>query len=162
MSIQFSRFTPRHKFFKASYAVIALLAGFVGYQTVHYSSAEKLPSSDVQLQMSKPSYTVGEVVRFTIINNLSEPVYITNNCPNEPLTVFKQQQNAWLQVHDRARDADKCLNEPRSYAVLPKAQLGATYIFWPKLFNTPGHYRITAPIEGFDNGPSAEFDIVAQ
>lgn len=162
MKVQLSRFTPQHRVFKYSYGVVAILMGIVGYQTVHYSSAQSLPSNQVELQMSKPSYSVGEVVRFTLTNNLPQAISVTNNCPNEPLTVFKQQQNAWLQIHATAANSDKCLNEPRSYSVLPKGQVSATYIFWPSLFSAPGHYRITAPIEGFDNGPSAEFDVTAQ
>lgn len=155
-----STFAPKHRVFKISYALVAVIAGFVGYQTVHFSSAQSLPSNTVEVKMSKPSYQVGEVVRFTISNNLKGTVYITNNCPNEPLTVFRQQQGAWAQIHDTATNSDKCLNEPRTYPVASGTQLSATYIFWPKLFSSPGHYRITVPVEGFDSGPSAEFDVV--
>jgi hypothetical protein len=160
--MRLQKFAPRHRFFKVSYVVAAVLTGIVGYQTVHFSSAQSLPSNSVQLQTNKQSYDVGEVVRFTLINGLSGAISVTNNCPNEPLTVFRQQQGGWIQIHDTAVNTDKCQNEPRSYTIVSGGQVSATYIFWPKLFNSPGHYRITAPIEGFSNGPSAEFDVVAQ
>lgn len=156
------RFVPHSHIFKVWYAVVIVLAGVVGYQTVHGTSAQSLPSNKVQLQMSKQSYKVGEVVRYTIVNGLTNAILVANNCPNEPLMVFRQQQGTWVRIHDTATNSDKCLSEPRSYAIVPNAQVSSTYLFWPKLFNTPGRYQIVAPVEGYANGPSAEFEVVAQ
>ena len=152
---------PRNPLFAGSYIAVALMAGYVGYSMMHTSSAAPLNSGQVQLLLGQYRYQVGETPRFTIINNTSQTISVTNNCPNEPLRVERQTAQGWVAVHDTFAHSEKCVNEPRSYRIVPKAQVSASYAYWPKIFANPGHYRITVPIEGAGDGPAAELDVVA-
>lgn len=161
---KFQRFRyllPRNPLLVGSYLAVAVMAGYVGYSTMHTSSAAPVESSQVQLLLGKYQYQVGETPRFTIINNTSQAIVVANNCPNEPLKVERLTGKGWEAIHETFANREKCAHELRSYQILPKAQVSASYIYWPKLFITPGHYRITVPIEGAADGPAAELDVVA-
>lgn len=159
---RFQALMPRRPVFAVAYGIVAVMAGVVGYNTIHSSSAAPLATSQVQLLMSQNTYYIGEIPRFTIVNGSSQTVTVANNCPNEPLTVFRQEGQSWIQLHQTFANDSKCVNEPRAYAIVPKAQVSASYAFWPELFATPGHYKVVAPLAGHDAGPQAEFDVVAK
>jgi len=152
----YSRF--RYKLM-APYLLVAALVGVVGYQLLSYSQAEPLPASGLVLTVEKFQYKPGETVRFTLRSNLDQTVYITNNCPDQPLEVYRNENGQWQQLHS-ATDAAKCQGEPRSYPVAPHAEVSATYRYWPDLFTQPGHYRLQAPIEQYQDKPTVEFDVL--
>ena len=155
------RFGRAKAVFYMPYAVVFILVGVVGWQLLGTSSAATNGAADVTLELSKSSYSVGDVVRFTIRNSSAAEVSVANNCPDVPLEVYLWQTGEWVRQHDSADDS-KCLNAPRSYAIAPQGFASASYIYWPKIFAQPGHYRIVAPIEQQTAKPSVEFNVVAR
>lgn len=141
----------------APYAAVFALISLVGYQASTYIFAESTPSQ-VSLSLEQTSYAVNEPIRFTILNNSDRAVSVLNNCPGEPLEVYRQQDAQWLRIHQNA-DPSKCVGAPRHYTIAPQSKVSATYNFWPSLFEEPGRYRIVAPIEPGGERPLAEFDV---
>lgn len=142
----------------APYVLVFFALGAVGLQLTNLSSAETLPDGAVEISVANPNYKLGDIVKFTISNQTQSSVFIANNCPGEPLEVYRQEAGQWQQIQASA-DASKCGNEPRSYEIATKATVSATYRYWPELFDKPGRYRLVAPLEGYDTTPSVEFTI---
>lgn len=146
------------------YVVILALAGVIGYRTsVSIFAAPIVSGGLVRLSVDQPQYSLGQTVRFTLTNDSPKPISVINNCPNEPLEVYRQQAKTgqWQRIRDTA-DAAKCANAPRQYVIAAGAASAASYRYWPDLFAAPGRYRIIAPIEQYDDRPAIEFDVVAQ
>ena len=151
------RYTRR--VFLVPYIITFLLIGFVGLQLMGASSADPLITDGVTLTTSKRSYAVGENVRFIIDNQTTAAVSVTNNCPDVPLNVYRQEAGKWQQLHESTDEA-KCFNAPRSFEIASKAQVSASYIYWPGLFSQPGHYRLEALLEQSSASLTTEFDVV--
>lgn len=155
----------RHRWLRyrlaAPYVVVVALIGVVGYQATSLLFAETLTGGRLRLTVDQPRYQAGDNIRFTIHNDLEQTVYVANNCPNEPLEVYRLQAGQWLRVHDAA-DPAKCVGEPRTFAIAARGQASASYRYWPKLFETPGRYRLVAPIEHYDDRPAIEFEVLAR
>ena len=139
------------------YIAIFLMIGLVGYQASTYLFAETT-TGKMELTVEQPVYNRGEPVRFTLHNHSSSPVYVINNCPGEPLEVYRQQAGQWQRIHERANDA-KCQGAPRQYPIAAQSRVSATYNFWPGLFDEAGRYRIVAPVEPTGDRPVAEFEV---
>lgn len=141
-------------------AAFAVLAG-VGYQLTTSLSAQTLTSGSVTVTTDKLVYRAGDEIRFIITNDTPTTVYILNQCPAEPLEVYRQEGSGWRQLHDEAVYTSKCDGEPRQFAVKPDGgTASATYRYWDNLFTVDGRYRIVAPLQGLTDRPSTEFTIV--
>jgi hypothetical protein len=120
-----------------------------------------LPVGQVQLSIPYSTYVVGEVVTFTIKNNFNSPIYLANECPGEPLNVYRQENNQWVRVHDTASSVD-CPSEQRQIVVPPSGAVNGNFSPWHNLFATPGKYRIVAYVEYYNALPYQDLTIIAQ
>jgi len=147
-------------------AWITLYFFIIGGTTVFATSVYKkyetqhLPSGNIELSIPKSAYQLGEVVEFTITNHFPVPIYVTNKCPQEPLNVYRWNNNSWQQVHAKATDGEDCYTGERNVAI--ESESARTYNFadWPELFDTPGVYRIAANINHYDDIPFQDFVIL--
>lgn len=141
-------------------AAFAVLAG-VGYQLTTSLSAETITAGSVTVSTDKVVYRLGDTVRFTIKNDTSTPVIISNNCPSEPLEVYRQVEGQWVRLRDEVAFDSKCQGEPRQFTVRPSGgTASATYCYWDNLFDQPGRYRIIVPLLGLQDRPQTEFNVV--
>jgi hypothetical protein len=143
----------------APYAVAFVALIIVGYQLLKSSSPESLDQSGVGLTTSKPQYAIGENIKYTIVNSTKAPVYVANNCPGEPLQVYRMENGRWSRLHSSV-DKSKCVNENRTYEIAAESQVSSTYRYWLNLFSIPGQYRLTAPIEGSEYSPTVIFTVI--
>ena len=94
----------------ALYMVFVVPIAIGGYIATSGSFASSVPTDTIQLTLSKAQYKVGEEVSFTLTNTGEEAVYVGNNCPNEPLSVYRFADNDWVRIHDE-RDASDCAGQ---------------------------------------------------
>lgn len=120
-----------------------------------------LPTGQVQLTVQYSKYLVGEAVSFSIKNNYNSPIYIQNNCPGEPLAVYRQENGAWVRQHDVASE-DECPSEQRQVSVAANGVVNGSFAPWHNLFSQPGKYRIVAFVEYYNALPYQEFEVVAK
>jgi hypothetical protein len=131
----------------------------VGLHGTHSLFAEAPPATGISIDVSQAQYKVGQDVVVTLSNTSSTNVYINNNCPNEPLAVYRLENNTWVGVQAAASSA-KCVGEPQNYEIPVDHSARFNYHYWPNLFSQPGRYRIVANIELFSEGPSVDFNVV--
>ena len=139
--------------------IVVAACVLVGYNVARSSFAAAPAATGISIGTDKSLYTVGEDVTVTLSNMTLSDVYVKNNCPYEPLSVYRLENTKWvsLSVSD---SASKCAGEPSSYAIPANKSVKTGYHNWPDLFTAPGTYRIVANIESYSQGPSAEFQVV--
>ncbi len=120
-----------------------------------------LPAGQIRLSVPYSKYLVGETVTFTIKNNFNSAIYLTNDCPAEPLYVYRQENGAWVRIHDTAAASD-CPTESRQIEVAANGSVSGSFAPWHNLFNTPGKYRVVAYVEYYDALPYQDFEVVAK
>lgn len=136
-----------------------LMYGF--YQLVSHIQMRSLPAGQIQLSVPYSKYLVGEPITFTIKNNYNSSIYLSNDCPAEPLRVYRQENNLWVRIHDTASISD-CPTENRQIEVPANSSVNGSFAPWHNLFNTPGKYRIVAYVEYYDALPYQDFEVVAK
>jgi hypothetical protein len=104
---------------------------------------------------------VGETISFTITNNYNSPLYVLNNCPNEPLAVYRLQDSSWVRQHDTA-SLEECPTEDRQVSVAANAVTSGDFSAWHNLFSQPGKYRVVAYVEYYNALPYQEFEVIAK
>lgn len=132
---------------------------FLGYNATHNIFADSPAAIGISVNTSQNQYKVGQTIEITLSNATSANVYVTNNCPNEPLKVYRLENNQWMNIHSTA-DSSKCDGEPRDYMIPANRSIKADYHYWPDLFAQPGRYRIVANLESFSDWPSTEFSVI--
>jgi len=139
--------------------IVVLVFGVMGYSPTRNLFAQ---SSSVAIGISMASdhntYTIGQDVALTLSNASKQNVYVVNRCPSEPLMVYRQVGTTWVNIV-ATTNASKCIGEPHDYKIAANTSLKINYNYWPNLFDTAGTYRIIAPIESFDVGPSVTFTV---
>ena len=120
-----------------------------------------LPVGGIELSVPYSKYVVGETVTFTIKNNFNNSIYIVNNCPSEPLAVYRQAGNKWVRIHDQA-SVGACPEEQRQVSVTAMGSTNGNFAAWPHLFDQPGNYRVIAYIENYNSLPYQDFSVIAK
>lgn len=162
------RTEQRHKFFRLGYYVpwavlyLFIVGGTTTFAAVMLTKYEKqhLPSGSIELSVDKSKYQQGEVVEFTVTNHFPVPVYVTNQCPREPLNVYRWQNTAWVQIHATAKEDGECYTQERDVAVASEATRSYNFSDWPDLFSEPGVYRIAAVIDHYSEIPFQDFVVL--
>ena len=142
-----------------AYVVIVAAVLFGLYQVAASMQTHTLPAGDIQLSVPYSKYLVGEPITFSIKNNYNSTIYILNDCPNEPLNVYKLVGTVWTRAHDVA-DISECSNQNRMIEVGANGSAGGSFTPWRNLFATPGKYRIVAYVEYYDALPYQEFEVI--
>jgi hypothetical protein len=122
---------------------------------------DQLPPGHIELLVSKTEYQVGEVVEFNVINHFPTTVYVRNHCPEEPLNVYRWENERWVELHDKAQGKDStCYTQERNVAIPPEGSISYNFSDWPNLFKEPGVYRIAMVVDHYTSVPFQDFVIL--
>ncbi|USN96065.1 MAG: hypothetical protein H6797_03230 [Candidatus Nomurabacteria bacterium] len=143
------------------YAVLLAGALFALYQFGSQIGTHSVPVGDVRLSIPYSKFLVGETVPFTVHNGFNSTIYVTNNCPSEPLEVFKLESGTWKRIHDTVALSD-CPLEGRQIAVPANGSMSGTFKEWRHLFNKPGKYRVVAYVEYYNALPYQDFEVISK
>lgn len=150
----------RRAMWAAGYVVLfGLMVGLL-YWVGNQFRTHTLPVGTINVNVSQSQYIVGEPVIFTIQNNLNTSIYATNECPTEPLDVYKLVNQKWQRVSDTT-DVQSCQNEPRQITTPANSSVTGSFAAWPKLFDSPGTYRLVAVINNYTGLPYIDFNLIA-
>ncbi len=139
------------------FTLLAIIFLLVAGRIHTYSAAQ----GSFELSLPYAKYLVGEPIIFTFKNNFNSSVYVTDDCPNEPLAVYKLEGTTWVRIHDVAL-SDSCANKDRQIVIPAGGQRVGDFSAWKNLFATPGKYRIVAYVEYFDAMPYQDFEVIAK
>ncbi len=121
-----------------------------------------VPSGQVRLSVPYSRYVVGEPITFTLTNDFNSAIYVTNNCPAEPLSVYRQDSaGIWERLHDQAALGD-CPSEDRLIEISAFHSQQGSFAAWHNLFTRPGKYRIVAYVEYYNAMPYQDFEVIAK
>lgn len=138
--------------------IIVIIAGI--FVAANQIKTHTLPTGKTELAIPYSKYVVGESISFTIKNGYNSSAYILNDCPSEPLAVYKQVDNLWVRQHDTAiRGA--CSSEQRQVGVAAGELVSGNFDAWKNLFSQPGKYRIVAFVEYYNALPYQDIDVIA-
>lgn len=139
-----------------------LLCGFAFgvYKFAEGIESYTLPAGSIELNSEYSSYVVGEPVKVSIKNNLNTTIYIKNECPNEPLNVYRWENEKWTAITEKT-SASSCTNKQREIGIKPNSTQIVSYEPWNKLFAVPGKYRVLAAVGGFRSFPYIDFVVIA-
>ncbi len=119
-----------------------------------------VPSGSITLTTDYAKYLVGDTVSFTIKNNYNSTIYVNNNCPDEPLEVYKYQTDGtWAQVHDE-KVTSECRDSDRQIVIGSNDSVTGNFSRWPNLFKESGRYRIVAYVEYYNELPYQDFEVI--
>lgn len=132
-----------------------------GYKATRslFAAPVAIPSNYLSVGVEQPEYQVGQVVTATITNDSSIDLYVNNNCPGEPLAVYRREGKKWVRVHATASVAH-CQGQPSDYKIPANTTISVDYRYWPQLFAQPGRYRIELPAEFARQTPMVDLSVV--
>lgn len=129
---------------------LLLIGGATAFGAHLYEKNDQdvLPTGSIELLVSKTKYQLGEMVEFTVVNHFPTTIYVTNQCPGEPLNVYRWQDMKWTQIHDTSTDENgECSSQERDVGIMPEDSRGYDFKDWPNLFKDPGVYRIAMLVQ---------------
>lgn len=136
--------------------IIAILAGLYWLGTT--LRAYTIPEGTVELDIPYSKYLVGETITFSVKNNFTSSVTILNDCPEEPLAVYRKESGAWKRIHTEASIV--CSESMRTIVLKPGETRTGSFAHWKKLFTTPGNYRVALFVEYFDTVSYQDFEVI--
>lgn len=99
-----------------------------------------LSQSDIGIATQKTEYAYGKEVRINLQNNLDETIVIENECPAEPLNVYKYYNGEWTQV---TASLELDCSETQDIVLQPGQKTSISYNHWTyNLFSELGRYQI--------------------
>jgi hypothetical protein len=140
--------------------LIVIIFAKLGVQSTRSLFAQTPPSSAISMSTPQSAYLVGQDITVMLSNLSDSDAYVVNNCPGNPLSVQRRENNSWVAVQENA-PISKCVNEPVDYKIPSDSSIRIDYKFWPELFVHPDTYRIHADIEPSATGPTIEFVVKA-
>ncbi len=142
---------------------IILVGGFIASAILVYRqhSENQFPSGSISLNVGKERYKLGEEVTFSVRNQFPSTIYVANNCPEEPLNVYRWDKKKWEQIHAKAKGKNTdCHKQPRQIAIQPNSTREYNFGDWPSLFADPGVYRIAMKIDHSDELAFSDFVVL--
>lgn len=143
------------------YVLIFALLAVIFYLIVGRIHTYSIPVGSFQLSIPYAKYQVGDTVTFTLKNNFNNTVYVTDDCPSEPLAVYRLQDTTWVRIHDQAA-LTSCEGKDRQIAIPSGSVRSGSFADWTNLFATPGKYRVVAYVDYFDAMPYQDFEVIAK
>ncbi len=140
---------------------VAVIAGAI-YGFLQFASAfhtHSAPTGSVELHVPYGKYLVGEPIGFSVTNNYTTTISITNNCPGEPLAVYKLVKKTWERIHATSKKST-CEGDDRFITIQPGKTVSGSYKNWSSLFKNPGKYRIAVHIPYFNSVAYQDFSVV--
>jgi len=142
------------------YVLLFVVFGLVINGRVHNVSTKIIPNGQISLVASKIKYTVGDSVQVQITNGLNSALVYNNHCPQEPLSVYRFENNGWSRIHSTI-DNSACAGLQKNVSIAPGASYSINYAPWSQLFSQPGIYRIAALADNYNGLAYADIDVVA-
>lgn len=143
------------------WAVIAIASTIGIYQAAAHVRTHSLPIGQLELTLPYTKYVAGEEIAFSLTNSFNTTIFVANECPSEPLMVYKLVDSKWVRIHDTASKTD-CPSEARTIAVPSNGIVTGSFARWKNLFAQPGKYRIVAYVEYYNALPYADIEIVGK
>jgi len=140
-------------------SIIAIIVAVAGVSASQLRT-HIIPTGTIQLSVPYSKYVVGETVSFSIKNNYNSSIYVINKCPQEPLAVYRQENNKWVRQHDYALE-ENCPEEQRQVITVAGGTVNGNFAAWPNLFLKPGKYRIVAFVEYYNALPYQDIEVIA-
>ncbi len=105
-----------------------------------FNKKDGIIDNNVTISTTKDEYAVRKTVTVEITNGTGLPIVFANNCPNQPLRVYKKENNKWIEIS--AITSAAC-NTEATFRVEPGKDLRLAYDKWHySLFSSLGRYRI--------------------
>lgn len=121
----------------------------------------QIPSGYLQIVSQKTKYTVGDTVSFSLLNGYNTPIQLYNKCPKPWLHIYQFKNQVWNQISAIA-NITQCASEPQSLTIAPHKSITENYSLWPKLFNSPGIYRLVVFASNDPTLAYTDFQVVAK
>lgn len=118
-----------------------------------------IPTGSIELTTKYKQYLLGEEITFKIHNNFNSAIYVENNCPAEPLDVYRYEGKKWVRQHDKASNK-VCKKSDRKVSIPANGSQEYSFSNWPNLFNKPGLYRIVAYVDYYNQLPYQDFEVI--
>lgn len=142
------------------YLILVIAAVSVVFVAAEQAETHILPVGQVKLTVPYSKYIVGEKISYTIKNSYNSSIYIINNCPSEPLAVYRFENNKWVRQHDQTTQGE-CAGQQRQISVEPGGSITGNFSPWHNLFKKPGKYRVVVAVEHYNSLPYQDFEVVA-
>jgi hypothetical protein len=143
------------------YVLVALFVVAMLRDLGSHIRTRSLPTGSIVLSTNYSTYLVGDPVAFTVTNNYNSAVYITNNCPAEPLEVYRLEGSTWVHIHDTI-DQKECPTTERQVRIPARSNVTGDFSGWKKLFEKPGKYRVVAYVDYYNSLPHSDFEVIAK
>jgi hypothetical protein len=140
--------------------VVIIPCALVGAHSAGILFAETPTPSGFSVTVSQPVYHVSQVVTVTLTNTSAVNEFIVNNCPHEPLAVYRLTNNRWQRI-TATTTLTTCVGQPSTYELPAGSNITTDYRHWPSLFSQPGDYRIVFTPEFYTHGVSTQFKVVS-
>ncbi len=142
------------------YSVIVLI--FISFisNKVSQINTKVIPSGLITLSLPKSQYSLGEGIQLTVTNKLTNTINLNNQCPQEPLNVYRWENNIWSSLHTTV-DSAQCQGLPQIISIKPNTTYSIDYSKWNNLFTTPGIYRIAALANNYKSLAYVDFNIIS-
>lgn len=141
------------------YIIVVLAVMYTLMQLANGIHTYNTPVGTVELKIPYNKYLVGETISFAVTNNYNSAISVANNCPEEPLAVYKLQNKKWVRIHDKAKAKD-CKDKSRFIDIPAGKTVQSNFKSWPKLFSKPGKYRVAVFIEYFNTVAYQDFEVI--
>jgi hypothetical protein len=138
---------------------IIIPCAIIGYHSISKLFAASPPLNGLSIVASKNIYRVGDTVAVTIANGTNVNLFIVNNCPKPPFSVYRLAVKTTVNLAPNKNPAD-CQNAPDTYSVPAGRSITTSYGDWPTLFATPGLYRIDFTPEYYSQSVSTQFSVI--
>ncbi|MFC1810185.1 YidC/Oxa1 family membrane protein insertase [Patescibacteria group bacterium] len=113
-----------------------------------------LAGNDIGIAVLNSEYNQGDLVSLKLKNNTSGAVEIENDCPREPLDVFRYQNGEWVQLESSPKIT---CNTTDPFVIQPQEELNLDYKSWNySLFHEIGRYKIE--VNAVIDGEQATFE----
>lgn len=150
-----------HALWVLFYLILFSVLIYISVRAYNKHNDNSFPSGHIVLSVGKKKYQLEEKITFKIENNFPSTIYVTNNCPSEPLHVYKWVGKKWVQIHDTAKDKNSnCYKQPRQIAIGARSSIQYDFEDWPNLFKNPGVYRLVVKLEHYKDMSFVDFVIL--
>jgi hypothetical protein len=128
--------------------LLAIIVGAVIFTKNNLLNRTVDIDGQVTVTTSKQRYELDEEIQFGIVNDSGSAIKIDNDCPQEPLIVYRWNKSSWERVHSYV-SSSVCPNQDRQIAIGPHSSLSGSYKNWMDLFKEPAIYRIATSVDGY-------------